>query len=427
MAEASTTRQPASGGISDRRSNGWSPTGRSRQIAGLAPDRDALTRVLARPQLVHMAFQPIIDLQRGVVCGYEALARFPQGAAPDVWLAAARAHGLGERLEAMLARHALDARAHLPGNCFLSINTSPEALASSDLAEVLEHGNLNAVVLEVTEQTDAPDDTWPDPTLRALRHSGAFLAVDDAGSGYGSLHRIVQLRPAFVKIDAALVTGLHEDPAKVAAIEMLGAFASRIDAWLIAEGVERIEELEELARLGVPLAQGYLFARPGPRMSAISPELGRLARQRFAAPTRPLDLARLLEQAPAIAEDGRSRRSFLSHPAKTAVIVDARHRPVALLSGKPSDGGQVRRPLLVHASAEVADIARRAMTRPPAERFDPLVCCDDAGRYVGLLPINRLLIALSEDSVNRSSGPLREVGDPDFPPPQARSDERSAP
>ncbi len=118
----------------------------------------AVTRVLSQPELVGMAFQPIVDLGRGVVCGYEALARFPpELGPPDVWIAAARAAGVGDRLEALLVGKALDVRPSLPANCFLSLNVSLAALASSALEEVLyERQDLSAVVLEVTEQTDAP-------------------------------------------------------------------------------------------------------------------------------------------------------------------------------------------------------------------------------------------------------------------------------
>ncbi len=247
----------------------WSGPG---PAAAGSPAATAVRRVLSQPELVDMAFQPIVDLGRGIVCGYEALARFPaELGSPDVWIAAARAVGLGDQLEALLVGKALDARPHLPANCFLSLNVSLAALASSVLYEVLcERPNLSAVVLEVTEQTDVPGGDLPRVTLDTLRRSGAALAVDDAGSGYGSLHRILELRPEFVKVDMGLVAGVDGDEAKGAAIEMLGGFAGRTDAWIVAEGVERVKELEALARLGVPLAQGYLFAAPSPRMVGLS-------------------------------------------------------------------------------------------------------------------------------------------------------------
>ena len=54
---------------------------------------------------------------------------------------------------------------------------------------------------------------------------------------------------------------------------MLGAFASQVDAWILAEGVERVEELDALVSLGVPLVQGYCLARPAPPWAAIDMDL----------------------------------------------------------------------------------------------------------------------------------------------------------
>ena len=65
---------------------------------------------------------------------------------------------------------------------------------------------------------------------------------------YRSLKHITALRPDLIKVDRGLVAGLDHDPARAAVIETLGIFASRLDAWLLAEGVETAGELERLRR-----------------------------------------------------------------------------------------------------------------------------------------------------------------------------------
>ncbi len=92
--------------------------------------------------------------------------------------------------------------------------------------------------------------------------------------GYASLRHILAVRPQLVKLDRALVEGLDGDGAKNALVEMLGTFASRTDAWIVAEGVERREELDALVRIGVPLGQGYLLGRPSPPFAELEPALG---------------------------------------------------------------------------------------------------------------------------------------------------------
>ena len=71
-----------------------------------------------------------------------------------------------------------------------------------------------------------------------LRSRGALLAVDDAGSGYSGLQQIAAIKPQMVKLDRAIVSGVDGDEVKLALTELLGEFAGRIDAWLLAEGIE---------------------------------------------------------------------------------------------------------------------------------------------------------------------------------------------
>src|SRR3954447_4460351 len=100
---------------------------------------DALAQILAEPELVRPVFQPIVDLERGVACGYEMLARFvsPIKAAPPAWLDQAARRGLATRLEAMRVEIGLDAMSWVPESCFLTINVSPAALASDEVAPLL--------------------------------------------------------------------------------------------------------------------------------------------------------------------------------------------------------------------------------------------------------------------------------------------------
>src|SRR6185295_20126735 len=113
-----------------------------------------------------------------------------------------------------------------------------------------------------------------------LRERGAKVAVDDVGAGYSSMRHVMEMRPDFVKIDRGLVAGLDRDAAKLAIIASLASFASRIDATVIAEGVERLEEVDALVRLGVPLAQGFVFARPNAALLEVPTMLGDYVRDR---------------------------------------------------------------------------------------------------------------------------------------------------
>src|SRR5258708_21245841 len=79
----------------------------------------------------------------------------------------------------------------------------------------------------------------------------------------------MEVRPDFLKLDRGFIGGCHLDPSRKALIEMIGTIASRLDAWIIAEGVETRPELEQLIALDVSLAQGYHLGRPTPRMEPV--------------------------------------------------------------------------------------------------------------------------------------------------------------
>lgn len=364
----------------------------------------ALERVLAEPELVRPVFQPIVDLDRGVACGYEMLARFvsPIKASPLAWLEEAYRRDLGAQLEAMLVEAGLDALAALPDNCFLTINVSPRALASEPVAALLAaRESLEGVVIEVTEQAVVDDYADLEYVLRSLRAAGAAIAVDDAGAGYASLHHIVALRPQFVKLDRSLVADLDRDETKLAVIESLATFSSRIDSWMVAEGVERAEEIEALQRLRVPFAQGFWLGMPAPSMEPV----GESQRERIRA-TRPAALAdatvaALVDAAPAsaLAAGGEGlAQTFAAHlELEHVVVLDAGKRPVAIVprAGFFRGGASERATMRVDLRESLMGVARRAMERPATERFDPVVACDARGRYVGVVRVERLVEGLA--------------------------------
>jgi hypothetical protein len=116
---------------------------------------------------------------------------------------------------------------------------------------------------------------------------------------------------------------------------MLGRFTGQLDAWVLAEGVERMAELESLIRLPVPLAQGYLLGRPAEPWAALPDGLAGAIPDRQTAQTFEDSVVGLTVDAPA-----------------------------------------------VRAGDAVA---------AAADRFDPLVCVDDRGHYLGVLRIEQLV------------------------------------
>ncbi|WP_091162383.1 EAL domain-containing protein [Geodermatophilus africanus] len=361
--------------------------------------------LLADPDDLTLVFQPIVDLATVRVVGYEALARFPGTAGPGVWFAAAADCGLAAELEALAVAKARAAVPLLPPGTFLAVDVSPHLRkdplppATRKLAPgpgsrpvqdaLAGRPDLSRVVVELTGHTPVDD---PDTLRRrtdALRARGAQVALDDAGSDWSGLQRMAVVRPEYVSLDRTLVTGVDGDPVRAALTEVVGGFAGRIGAALLAVGVETAAELATLVRLGVPLAQGRLLGRPAPTPAPLAPEVAALVRTHVAraqvaggvaALVRPVRQCDVAEPPPAV---------------PPAVLVAGRGEPVALWLARPRTGEPYGAPvsLRAHPSDDPVDVLRRALTRPPAVRFDPVVCTDATGAVVGLLRVDDLAAA----------------------------------
>lgn len=350
-----------------------------------------------------LAVQPIVDLRRGVVAGYEALVRF-EGAVltPDAWLAAARARGVAARLDAAILDRALALRGDLPPDCFLSLNLEPDSLAHPALgARLRAEGRLDGIVLELTEHVALGGTDEVEAHVDLLRRLGAVVAIDDAGAGYAGLQQILRLRPGILKLDRSLVAGIDTDEVKRSLVEMLGVFADRIDAWILAEGVERAEEASVLQGLGVPLAQGYFFARPGPPWPVLSPDAqGHLGRSCPVGGDAPdASLRGIVSRSPTVGLDGLDRAATMlggDERLSFLVVLDSQDRAVGVVDRDSALAGGMRVPLSVHVASSVVDVARRMLHRDEPERFAPVVCHDESGRYLGTVRAERLVSSLAD-------------------------------
>jgi len=320
---------------------------------------DQLEQTIAR-QSFESVYQPIVDLSRRSIVGYEALTRFGRiGDAympPDQWFAQARALGRSAELDAAALAKALEGRGSLPRNCFLSANLEPESLLAPAVQRVLaDHGNLAGLIIEITEHERWD---WPvlQPVVERLRRSGAMFAVDDAGAGHAGLQQVLELRPSILKLDRALVEGI-------------------------------------LANLEVPLAQGYFFARPGAPWQGLDAgairdmiefiDIGSATLHQFVDPVTPISR----RQPTAATQWGAS-------VSRWTPVVDDDNRPVGLLSPEAAFSNELVSGLVVNVTSTPQEVAARLSTAP-GDCVVPVLVADDGGRYLGMLTVRRLLHALS--------------------------------
>jgi diguanylate cyclase (GGDEF)-like protein len=180
---------------------------------------------------------------------------------PDVTLAAAAEIGLRGDVE-VACWAAMAAAGSPPAGRLLFVNISPEVLAHPGLYALADR-LPSRIVIEITEQSEVTDYAELRERLAPWVARGAQVAIDDTGAGYASLEHVVELRPDFLKLTRGLVSEIDRDPNRRALLRALGAFAREVGAVIVAEGVERREELDVLRESEVDFAQGWLFGRPG--------------------------------------------------------------------------------------------------------------------------------------------------------------------
>lgn len=224
-------------------------------------------------------YEPIVEVESRTVFGYEALARGPAGTdlhSPAVLFATATEQDLLFQLDCLCRRSGLAGALDLPGGTKLFLNVRPTTIHDPNfraeaLCRTLESCQLSPsdVVFEISEQESIGNFDIFREVRDQYRKLGFQIALDDTGAGYASLEAVLELSPDYIKIDRAFVSGIDEDPARQELLRALTGVAEQINAEIIGEGLDRLEELETLGRLGIRYGQGWLFGRPTPLRSDV--------------------------------------------------------------------------------------------------------------------------------------------------------------
>lgn len=218
-------------------------------------------------------FQPKVNLATGRIEACEALARWVRPdrtiISPGRFIPVAEESGLIGPLSDAIMREACWkaaawARAGYPSK--VAVNVSALQFRSDRFAEnvlrVVQHAGLatNHLELEITESMVMED---PDRALRViqpLREAGVRLAIDDFGCGHSSLAALSKLPFDVIKIDQQFVRALERGDTQAAAIiDMILALARTLDMEVVAEGVERRQDMEFMAERGCHWVQGFLY------------------------------------------------------------------------------------------------------------------------------------------------------------------------
>jgi diguanylate cyclase (GGDEF)-like protein len=229
---------------------------------------------------IGVVYQPKVDARTGAVTGVEALARWTHpalGAVPPTeFVPLAEASGLLPALTASVLRQALTACRgwqRRAGETGVSVNVSADTVLDPSFAREVTAAltatgaDPSLLTLELTEDVLVADPELARSRMDELHALGVRLSVDDFGTGYSSLTYLKSLPIDEVKIDKAFVDGVVSDAADRSVVQAVVQIAHTLGMRVVAEGVERPDQQDALAALGVDEVQGYLHARPMPALS----------------------------------------------------------------------------------------------------------------------------------------------------------------
>ena len=225
---------------------------------------------------LHLDYQPIVNTRDGHITGFEALLRWTHPTrglvAPLLVIPLAEQSGqileIGEWVlrEAWAERQRWSeesARGHS-----LSVNVSGHQFMSAGFADmvatVLLSGSTDPklLTLEVTESVFIRDHARATVVHQTLKRMGVMLALDDFGTGYSSLTHLLNYPVDTIKVDRAFVTNLGRSDVSNTIVTGVTNLAHGLGMNVVAEGVETIEQRDELTRMGCDSCQGFYFAHP---------------------------------------------------------------------------------------------------------------------------------------------------------------------
>jgi EAL domain-containing protein (putative c-di-GMP-specific phosphodiesterase class I) len=267
---------------------------RAREVSGAEIENELIRHHISLQRMISMntivtVFQPIVYLDSLEVLGYEALSRGPEDSGfegTELLFTFAESTNMLLELERLCRKNALRTAQDLNLDRELFLNSSARSFVDShftpgQLSEFVHELGLKpeSIVLEITERVAIQEWNKFKKVIHEFRNYGFKVAIDDMGAGYSSLQAIAELEPDFLKFDISLVRNIHTNLIKLGILETLVALSNKINAQVIAEGVEEIEEYDALRSLGVQLAQGYLFASPSPEFTSAFPGCEKVLRR----------------------------------------------------------------------------------------------------------------------------------------------------
>jgi diguanylate cyclase (GGDEF)-like protein len=235
----------------------------------------ALTQAIRNDDFT-LVYQPRVDASSGRLCATEALLRWqhPERGVVEPWEFISLAEQTGQIVQigdlvirkvcAQIAAWRSAGRVVRP----VSINVSARQLRTAGLCQTLSSYlaeykiPASLIAIELTESSVLDEGGVAQEELRNLRRMGVALEIDDFGTGYSSLSKLQSLEIDALKIDRSFVQRLGSDEQTHTLCATIVSIGRSLHITVVAEGVERPDQLAALQRMGCDQVQGYQIAAP---------------------------------------------------------------------------------------------------------------------------------------------------------------------
>lgn len=237
-----------------------------------APDVTDLVRRAIVRNTITLAYQPVVQgADPSKIAFYEGLIRVPDDTGKIIrageFIDKIERNSLGRMVDCCALQSGLAELAAQPW-LRLSINASPLSIVDPLWQATLRYGLeddptlAERLIVEVTETTEVTDMAQFAQDVNAVRQQGVSFALDDFGAGYTSFRILKEVRFDLIKIDGQFIRNIHEDRDNQALTKVLIDIADHFEMMVVAEAIEKQEEMTFLRGMNVDCMQGYLFGRP---------------------------------------------------------------------------------------------------------------------------------------------------------------------
>lgn len=225
-------------------------------------------------------FQPIYSIKKCSTFGFEALARLKDpyqfrsfNTISDLFIKAKEC-GLIVALDSLCFFNALKIAVKnglKDTEAYLFVNVTPEALLNTLFIDFLSEELINRlnidksmIIFEITEEGIANISEHFFKQIKTLKRLGYRFAIDDFGAGYGGFKLLSEIEPDFIKIDRHFISGIDKDLVKYNIVDSIVIACHRLGIKVVAEGIERQEELDSVCDLNIDYVQGNHIGKPEP-------------------------------------------------------------------------------------------------------------------------------------------------------------------